>query len=61
MRTTTERIQKKRILSVLGAVIICLLAGLWVVQPSCADAAQKDEETVLVGYYENEVFQEGAR
>ncbi len=61
MRTTTERIQKKRILSVLGAAIICLLAGLWVVQPSCADAAQTDEETVLVGYYENEVFQEGAK
>jgi len=34
---------------------------LWVVQPSCADAAQTDEETVLVGYYENEVFQEGAK
>ena len=61
MKKIVKNNQKKRILSVLGAAIICLLAGLWMVQPSCADAAQTDEETVLVGYYENEVFQEGAK
>ncbi len=43
MRTTTERIQKKRILSVLGAAIICLLAGLWMIQPSYADGRRSEE------------------
>ena len=58
---STKKNQKKSILSIVGAAIICLLAGLWMIQPSCAYAAQTDEETVLIGYYENEVFQEGAK
>lgn len=58
---STKKNQKKNILSVVGAIVICLLAGLWMIQPSCADAAETDEETVLIGYYENEVFQEGAK
>ena len=61
MSMKIKKDQKKRMLSVLCAAIICLLAGLWILQPGCADAAQTDEETVLIGYYENEVFQEGAK
>ena len=56
-----EKNQKKRILSVMAAAIICLLAGFLMIQPGSAYAAQTDEETVLIGYYENEVFQEGAK
>ena len=61
MKMNTKKNQKKRILPVIGAAIICLLAGLWMIQPDFARAAQTDEETVLIGYYENEVFQEGAK
>ena len=38
----------------------CLVMCMVFLCPVCAEAAQ-DEETVRVGYYENEVFQEGAR
>ena len=60
MKMMRKKNYKKRILSVLSAAMICL-AGFWMIQPSFADAAQTDEETVLIGYYENEVFQEGAK
>lgn len=56
-----KRNQKKRILAVLSATIICLLGGVLMIQSDSACAAQTDEETVLIGYYENEVFQEGAQ
>ncbi len=61
MKMNIKKNQKKRILYVIGVAIICLLAGLWMIQPDFARAAQTDEETVLIGYYENEVFQEGAK
>ena len=61
MKLRIKKNQKKRILPVLSAVIICLLAGLWMIQPDFARAAQTDEDPVLIGYYENEVFQEGAK
>jgi len=54
MKKIIKKNQKKRTLSVLGAAIICLLAGLWMIQPDCAFAAQTDEETVVIGYYEND-------
>ena len=61
MKMIKKKNHKKRILTVLSAAIICLLGGLLMIQPDSACAAQTDEETVLVGYYENEVFQEGAK
>ena len=42
------------------ALCACLVVCMVFLCPGCAEAAAQDEETVRVGYYENEVFQEGA-
>ena len=39
----------------------CLAVCMAFVRPAGVSAAAQDEETVRVGYYENEVFEEGAR
>ena len=61
MKMNKKRNRKKRTLSVISTVIICLVVGLWMIQPGCVCAAQNEDKPVRVGYYENEVFQEGAK
>ena len=47
-------------IKIFAAVILCVSAVFACAVPAYADTAQKPSQTVKVGYYENEVFQEGA-
>ncbi|MCR5356882.1 MAG: transporter substrate-binding domain-containing protein [Lachnospiraceae bacterium] len=42
-------------------VLLCIAVIAWLVIPNRIMASDTDSRTVRVGYYENEVFQEGAR
>ncbi|MBR6157740.1 MAG: response regulator [Lachnospiraceae bacterium] len=44
-----------------GAVLLCIIILAGVICPVPAAAAEAESEPVRVGYYENEVFQEGAQ
>ena len=50
----------RRIFTGTIAVILCLLCAAGLFFPVSARAEESEEKPVRVGYYENEVFQEGA-
>ena len=54
---------RKRMIAHIRRAVLCafLAACMAFICPAGASAASQDEETVRVGYYENEVFQEGAK
>ena len=54
---------EKRVSGNVMRIVLCAFLAVCMafVRPAGVSAAAQDEETVRVGYYENEVFQEGAR
>ena len=58
---SVNRIQTPRRLRWGAFLALCVALVLAAALPATALAAQDDENTVRVGYYENEVFQEGAQ
>ncbi len=44
-----------------AAISLCTMMLAWLMIPGIVSASDADNKEVRVGYYENEVFQEGAR